>query len=98
MTAVERLGAVLSYAYVLRVPLLTWAALVALPFVAVPFDAALGPLLRGLFDLSDPPERAPVLAALFGALAFFLVTVAALMAAAAVAITARLILRDGAEL
>jgi hypothetical protein len=51
------LGTALAYAYVLRIPLLIWLALLALPVVAVPRGAALGPLLRGLFDLSDPIEH-----------------------------------------
>jgi hypothetical protein len=102
----------LALVYVLRVPLFVWLTMLALPLVAVPRGAAAGPLLRGLFDLSDPFEHGPPSDRLTGAAtsstvplvehaiegsAFALVTLAALMAAASVGFTARLIIRDGPE-
>jgi hypothetical protein len=84
----------LTYVYLLRVPLLTWGLLASLPWLAIPSDAALGSLLRGLFDLPDAPGTGGMLARMLGAWTFALVTVTALMAAAAIAITARLIVLD----
>jgi len=83
-------GTLLAYAYLLRVPLLTCALLVALPIVALPRDAIAGPLLRALFDVTQP--GAPWWT---GFTTFALLTLAALLVAAAIAITARLILLDG---
>ena len=104
------LGSALGYAYVLRMPLVIWLALLALPLLAVPKGAALGPLLRGLFDLTDPLERVvsidafeqpaqPIglLSHCVEAWSFALVTLASLMVVASIGITARLILLDGAE-
>jgi hypothetical protein len=106
----DAFGSALGYAYVLRMPLVIWLALLALPLVAVPKGAALGPLLRGLFDLTDPLERGvsigafehtspPVSLLSHGveAWSFALVTLASLMAVSSIGIIARLILRDGAE-
>ena len=100
----------LGYAYVLRMPLVIWLAILALPLVAVPKGAALGPLLRGLFDLTDPLERGvstgafeqtpqPVTLLSHGveAWSFALVTLASLMVVASIGITARLIILDGAD-
>jgi hypothetical protein len=87
------------YLYLLRVPLLIWIVLVALPPLSVWGAAPMSPLLRGLFDLAPPlggvtepwwPTFPRV------ALAFGLVTLQALMVATAVAVTARLILLKGA--
>src|SRR5262245_4354153 len=88
-TAVQKAGTALAYVYVLRVPLLVCALVSALPFVALPRDAVAGPLLRGLFDVADPdPSRAAwTLVVTFGVL-----TLTALFLAAAITITARLIL------
>lgn len=88
---------VLTYAYLLRVPLLAWALLVALPWLAIPTDAAAGSLLRGLFDLSDQGEHAPFLTWVLGTAGFAQMTVVTLMGVAAIAITARIIILDGAE-
>src|SRR5580765_6247046 len=87
----------LAYGYVLRVPLLVWLALTALPFVAIPTDAVAGPLLRGLFDITDQSMAGPGEAFVRVAIAFALVTVAALMAGATIWITASLIVADGEE-
>jgi hypothetical protein len=84
-----------AYIYVLRVPILACAILIALPWVALPRTAPLGSLLRGLFDLSDQEADNDAWRWVFGFVSFGLVTLAALMAAAAVTITARLIVRDG---
>src|SRR5829696_2771431 len=91
------LGTTLAYAYVLRVPLFIWLAVVALPLLAVPRGAPVGPLLRGLFDLSDPGEHRRAIEHLIEASAFSVVTLTALMVAATVAVTARLIIRDGGD-
>jgi hypothetical protein len=90
--AVAHVGTFLAYAYLLRVPLLTCALLVALPIVALPRDAIAGPLLRGLFDVADPGAPWWTGFATFG-----LLTLAAFFVAAAISITARLILLDGHE-
>ena len=89
---VHDLGTFFAYVYVLRVPLLVCAATGAMPLVALPRDAVAGPLLRGLFDVADPgaPPWVP-----FTTFAFL--TFAGLMAAATIAVTARLILLDGGE-
>jgi Patatin-like phospholipase len=106
----DAFGSALGYAYVLRMPLVIWLGILALPLVAVPKGAALGPLLRGLFDLTDPLERGvsigafeqrpqPVSLLSHGveAWSFALVTLASLMVVASIGITARLILLDGAD-
>jgi hypothetical protein len=87
----------LAYGYVLRVPILVCLSLLALPFVAIPTDAIAGPLLRGLFDITD--QSAPAGGASFAqvVVAFALVTVLALMAAATIWVTASLIVADGEE-
>src|SRR5688572_10007019 len=86
----ESVGRYLAYIYLLRIPILTWTALFALPFLALPENAALGSLLRGMFDIGS--ERH-----LQTALSFFLVTTASLLIAATIGVTARLILLDGEE-
>jgi hypothetical protein len=78
----------LTYVYLLRVPLLAWALLVALPILALPSQAPLGSLCRGLFDIVDPQTGGQFLS-------FAFVTLAGLMTAATIAITARLVLWDG---
>jgi hypothetical protein len=88
---------VLTYAYLLRVPLLAWGLLVALPWLAIPTDAAAGTLLRGLFDLSDQAEHGPLWTWGLGIFAFAQLTIVTLMAVAAIGITARLIILDGHE-
>jgi patatin-like phospholipase len=88
--ALHKTGSAVAYLYLLRVPLITCGFLVALPILGLPRDAPAGPLVRGLFDIADPE------ASRFGVfLPFALVTLNALFVAAAVAITARLILLDG---
>jgi predicted acylesterase/phospholipase RssA len=84
------LGTGLAYLYVLRVPIITWAVLFALPIVAIPRHAALGSLLRGLFDIGDsnPSET-------YQLLPFALLTFTMLMASATIAVTANLIAWDG---
>lgn len=84
----QRFGTGLSYVYLLRVPLLTWAGLLALPFLALPRDAVLGTMLRGLFDIGAPHADLQFIP-------FALLTLVALMAAATVTTTARLVLLDG---
>src|SRR5262245_26887389 len=91
-TTVAHVGTFLAYVYLLRVPLLTCTLLVALPIVALPRDAIAGPLLRALFDVTQP--GAPWWT---GFTTFALLTLAALLVAAAIAITSRLILLDGAR-
>jgi len=78
----------LTYVYLLRVPLLAWALLVALPILALPSQAPLGSLCRGLFDIVDPQTGGQFLS-------FAFVTLAGLMTAATIAVTARLVIRDG---
>ncbi|OLD20469.1 MAG: hypothetical protein AUJ01_04115 [Acidobacteria bacterium 13_1_40CM_3_65_5] len=78
----------LTYVYLLRVPLLAWALLVALPILALPSQAPLGSLCRGLFDIVDPQTGGRFLS-------FAFVTLAGLMTAATIAVTARLVIRDG---
>jgi len=89
-SAFHDFATVFAYLYLLRVPLLTCGLLLALPLAGLPRDAVAGPLLRGLFDIVDPQTS---WVAVF--LAFGLLTLNALFVAAAVAITARLILLDG---
>jgi hypothetical protein len=92
--AVQKAGTVLAYLYVLRVPLLICALVSALPFIALPRDAVAGSLLRGLFDVADPDPARPAwtLVVTFG-----LLTLTALFLAAAITVTARLILLDGRD-
>src|SRR5439155_873763 len=66
----------------------TWLLLLVLPYVALPHDASAGPLLRGLFDVADPLLGGAV----WSEKTFALLTGAALMLAATIAITTRLIL------
>jgi len=86
----ERLGSQLAYLYLLRVPLAVWLILLVVPWMAVLPHGALNPLLRGAFDIAGVNDLASLLA-------FFLVTLASLLAAASVGVTARLILLDGEE-
>jgi Patatin-like phospholipase len=86
----ERIGPYLAYVYLLRIPLLTWAVLFVLPLLALPKDAALGSLLKGIFDIgADNVWQTP--------LSFFLVSTASLLTAATIGVTARLIILDGEE-
>jgi hypothetical protein len=71
----------LTYAYLIRFPLLTGAAMVGIPYAA--FFTGSGPLLENLFDL------APV--------AIMMVTMTALLAAWSVMVTARLTLTYSSE-
>ncbi len=87
----------LAYAYVLRVPILVWLTLIALPAVAIPTDAVAGPLLRGLFDITGQTSAAAGPSFVPVASAFALITTMALMAAATIWITARLVVVDGEE-
>jgi len=84
----DRVGSYLSYLYLLRVPLAAWLLLVLLPVLSVPRRAPLGPLLRGIFDLSD--GGAPQLV-----LSFALVAFVSYMAGVAAGLSARLIVLDG---
>src|SRR5262245_5245546 len=93
----DKIGTFVAYAYLLRVPVLFWIGLVALPFLAVPEGAPLGPVFRGLFSLGDLPKDSWANVMFFGPLAFALVTFASFMTAVAIAVTARLILLDGQE-
>ncbi len=77
----------LAYFYLLRVPLAIWLALTLLPVLSIPARGKLSSVARGLFDLSDP-DGASV-----GTIMFFAVF-AALMLAATLALTSRLILVD----
>jgi Patatin-like phospholipase len=86
----ERIGPYLAYVYLLRIPLLTWVILFILPLVALPKDAALGSLLKGIFDIGADNVWQT-------ALSFFLVTVASLLTAATIGVVARLIILDGEE-
>src|SRR5262245_40560072 len=97
MSRLEKLGTFVAYAYLLRVPLLFWIALVALPGLAVPEGAPIGPVFRGLFSLADLPKEDWRNTVVFGPLAFALVTFAGLMTAVAIAVTARLIVLDAKE-
>lgn len=92
------LGSYWAYLYLLRVPLLIWLVLIGLAPLSVWGAAPLGPVLRGLFDLVPPPAGGPDpgLVPLRIVVAFSLVALQALMAATAVAVTARLIVLDGA--
>src|SRR5262245_41080454 len=85
----HKIGTVLAYIYLIRVPLGICLFLLALPYLALPRNAAAGSLLRGLFDVGDPDLGRYVWANTFGVL-----TVTALLLAATIAITARLILLD----
>src|SRR5687767_1894857 len=87
---IANVGTFLAYVYLLRVPLLTCGLLVALPILALPRDAIAGPLLRGFFDIAHPHASWWT-----GVVTFGLLTLAAFLLAAAIAITARLILLDG---
>ena len=89
-TTVAQVGTFVAYVYLLRVPLLTCALLVALPILALPRDAIAGPLLRGFFDIAHPDASWWT-----GVVTFGLLTLAAFLLAAAIAITARLIILDG---
>jgi hypothetical protein len=86
----ERIGPYLAYVYLLRIPLLTWVILFILPLVALPKDAALGSLLKGIFDIGADGVWQT-------ALSFFLVTSASLLTAATIGVAARLIILDGEE-
>jgi hypothetical protein len=86
----ERIGPYLAYIYLLRIPLLTWAILFVLPLLALPKDAALGSLLKGIFDIGADGVWQT-------ALSFFLVTSASLLTAATIGVAARLIILDGEE-
>ena len=86
----ERVGRYLAYPYLLRIPLLCWLFLTALPLLAIPSAAPLGALLRGVFDIAGPSAGR-------SAFAYGLVTLASLLSAMTVAVTGRLILVDGEE-
>jgi hypothetical protein len=75
----------LGYSYLLRVPLMTWAILLALWAGSFPGSGA-EPILRGIFDVASP--QSSVIAALtqFGA-----VTLAALLAGTSIGVSARLV-------
>src|SRR2546428_968171 len=77
----QRLIHWLTYAYLIRFPLLTAAALIGIPYAA--FGAGARSLLENLFDLAP--------------LAIMLVTMTALLAAWSVMVTARLTLTYSAE-
>jgi hypothetical protein len=89
--SLERTGSYLAYLYLLRVPILVWIGMVLLPFVAVPEGAPAEALLRGTFDIAQSGHPGWTI------LSFALVTLASLMTAVTVGITARLILLDGGE-
>jgi patatin-like phospholipase len=86
---IHGVGTFLAYAYLLRVPLLVCAAVASLPMLALPRGAAAGPLLRGLFDVADPAYGWWWWIATFA-----LLTGTALMVAASIAFTARIIILD----
>jgi hypothetical protein len=97
-TWVDSRGEYWKYLYLLRVPLLAWLLLIALAPLSVWGGAPLGPLLRGLFDLAPPSTVSydpGSLSFMRVPLAFGLVTLVSLMAAATVGVTARLVLLDG---
>ncbi len=84
-----------AYLYLMRVPLLVWLVMTLAPPLAVPEKAPLGPMLRGLFDLA--PDASAPRPALVLALGCGLVALFAWMAAAALAVCARLILLGGED-
>jgi hypothetical protein len=86
----EVIGHYLAYIYLLRVPLLTWAILFILPLLALPKGAALGSLMKGIFDVGADNVWQT-------GLSFFLVSTASLLTAATIGVTARLIVLDGEE-
>jgi hypothetical protein len=88
---VHDIGTTLSYAYVLRVPLLLGLTIGGLPLIALPRNAVAGSLLRGLFDVADPNPPGPWVPFV----KFAVLTFTGLMAAATITIVARLILLDG---
>jgi hypothetical protein len=75
----------LGYAYLLRVPLLTWALLIALWLGSFPNSAA-EPILRGIFDIASPQSS---LLATF--VQFVSVTLAALLAGTSMGVSSRLV-------
>ncbi|HET7341037.1 MAG TPA: hypothetical protein VFL90_06215 [Methylomirabilota bacterium] len=89
----------LAYLYLLRVPILTWLVLIGLAPLSVWGTAPLAPVFRGLFDVIPAVDDGlgPGLLPARIVLAFFFVTLQALMAAAAVGVTARLVLFEGVE-
>lgn len=75
----------LGYAYLLRVPILTWIILIALWVGSLPGSGA-EPILRGVFDVASPSSS---VFATF--LQFASVTLAALLAATSMGVSSRLI-------
>lgn len=75
----------LGYSYLLRVPLLTWALLMALWLGSFQGSGA-EPILRGIFDIASP--QSSVLATL---LQFATVTLAALLAGTSMGVSSRLV-------
>jgi hypothetical protein len=75
----------LGYLYLLRVPLLTWALLIALWAGSFPSSPA-EPILRGIFDIASP--QSSVVATL---IQFAAVTLAALLAGTSMGVSARLV-------
>ena len=85
MAYVRRALLFLGYSYLLRVPLVTWAVLMALWAGSFPSSGA-EPILRGIFDIASPESS--VLATL---VQFISVTLAALLAGTSMGVSARLV-------
>jgi len=75
----------LGYAYLLRVPLLTWIVLIAFWAGSFPTSAA-EPILRGIFDVASPQSTVLATFAQFAT-----VTLAALLAGTSMGVSARLV-------
>ena len=84
MAFVERALQFLGYAYLLRVPLLTWTVLVALWLGSFSGSVA-EPILRGIFDIASPQSSWLATCAQIAS-----VTVAALLAGTSMGVAARL--------
>ena len=83
-----RMAAFLGLLYLMRVPIITWAAMVALWYGFLSGSGA-EPILRGIFDAS-PPD-----ASFLGCTTrFAFVTLAAFLLGTAVVVTARLAVRN----
>jgi len=76
----------LGYAYLLRVPLMTWAILFALWAGTFPGSGS-EPILRGIFDVASPQSSVVATLIQFGT-----VTVAALLAGTSMGVSARLVI------
>src|SRR5579864_1112983 len=78
----------LGLLYLMRVPIITWAAVMGMVYGSGE-GSGMEPILRGIFDAS-PPD-----ASFWGcAVRFTLVTLAAFLLATAIAVSARLVVRN----